>query len=226
MKLNIIRRPFRYVFFNAVYWIIGINVLVFAFMYFFGDTILFHLKLGLYEYPITFEQAMPMRPDMIVNFGWVWGFFTYMFMHGSISHLIFNMLGLFVFGIHVERRLGSKEFLLYYFVTGILAGILSFCIYYFTGNQRIALVGASGALFAVMLAFAVYFPNYIVHIWGIIPLRAPVMVLGYTALELIFTISGGRGNVAHMTHLAGFIFGWLYLVIRCGINPWRYLRGR
>jgi membrane associated rhomboid family serine protease len=122
--------------------------------------------------------------------------------------------------------MGSREFLLYYILTGTLAGIFSFVFYCLTGKYVIALVGASGALFAVQLAFAVFFPSSIIYIWGIIPLRAPVMVLGFTALELFFSLTGGRGNVAHLTHLAGFVFGWLYFVIRFGISPWRQLTGR
>jgi membrane associated rhomboid family serine protease len=122
--------------------------------------------------------------------------------------------------------LGSKEFLLYYFLTGTLAGVFSFVVYCFTGNYRVALMGASGALFAVELAYAVIFPDSIIYIWGIIPLRAPVMVLGFTALELIFSITGRRDNVAHLTHLAGFGVGWIYFLIRFGINPWRRLTRR
>jgi membrane associated rhomboid family serine protease len=168
---------------------------------------------------------MSMIPVMVKS-GWVWTFITYMFMHGGFSHILFNMLGLFIFGIHVERQMGSKEFLLYYFITGILAGIFSFVIYYFTDNSRIALMGASGALFAVELAYAVFFPDSIIYIWGILPLRAPVMVLGFTALELIFSVTGRNTGVAHLTHLAGFATGWLYFLIRFGVNPWRRLTGR
>jgi membrane associated rhomboid family serine protease len=149
-----------------------------------------------------------------------------MFMHGSFSHILFNMFGLFIFGIHVERQMGSKEFLLFYFATGALAGVFSFAMYYLTGNFMVALMGASGALFAVQLAYAVFFPNAIIHIWGILPLRAPVMVLVFTAISLFFTITGRGGNVAHLTHLAGFAFGWLYFMIRFGVNPWRRLTGR
>jgi membrane associated rhomboid family serine protease len=160
--------------------------------------------------------------------GWIWTFVTYMFVHdpSGFGHILFNMFGLFIFGMHVERQIGSLEFLLYYFVTGALAGVLSFGVYYFTGNYYVALMGASGALFAVELAYAVLFPDSIIYIWGILPLRAPVMVLGYTALELFFQLTGGRGNVAHLTHLAGFAFGWFYFVIRFGVSPWRRLLGR
>jgi membrane associated rhomboid family serine protease len=85
-------------------------------------------------------------------------------------------------------------------------------------------LGASGAVFAVQLAYAVFFPNAIIYIWGILPLRAPVLVLGFTALELFFSITGIAGQVAHLTHLAGFGFAWLYFLLRLGINPlhsWR-----
>jgi membrane associated rhomboid family serine protease len=169
---------------------------------------------------------MPMVPEQVIHHGWLWSLVTYMFMHGDFRHVLVNMIGVFIFGIQVERQMGSREFLLYYLLTGMLAGVFSCVVYYFTGGRWTPLVGASGALFAVMLAYAVFFPNSIIYLWGLIPLRAPVMVLGYTALEIIMSITGRRGNVAHFTHLAGFGVGWLYFVIRFGINPWRRLTGR
>jgi len=212
--MNIIKRPFRYRNFGAVYWLIGINVLIFVAMRLLGQ-----------EFSYNMTIIMSMIPVAVMH-GWIWTFVTYMFMHGSVTHILFNMLGLFIFGVHVERQMGSLEFLLYYFVTGILAGVLSFAVYVITGNYMVALMGASGALFAVELAFAVFFPNAIIYIWGILPLRAPIMVLGYTALELFFSLSGGRGNTAHLTHLAGFAFGWIYFLVRFGVSPWRRLMGR
>jgi membrane associated rhomboid family serine protease len=166
-----------------------------------------------------------MIPDLVLK-GWVWSFITYMFVHGGFTHILFNMLGLFFFGVPVERQMGSKEFLLYYFITGILAGVFSFLVYYYTGNFIVALMGASGALFAVELAYAVFFPDSIIYLWGILPLRAPVMVLGFTALELFFSITRQNSGVAHFTHLAGFGFGWLYFLIRFRVNPWRRLTER
>ena len=197
-----------------MYWLIGINVLIFVAMRLLGQ-----------EFSYNMTIIMSMIPVAVMH-GWIWTFVTYMFMHGSVTHILFNMLGLFIFGVHVERQMGSLEFLLYYFVTGILAGVLSFAVYVITGNYMVALMGASGALFAVELAFAVFFPNAIIYIWGILPLRAPIMVLGYTALELFFSLSGGRGNTAHLTHLAGFAFGWIYFLVRFGVSPWRRLMGR
>jgi membrane associated rhomboid family serine protease len=158
--------------------------------------------------------------------GWFWQFFTYMFAHGGISHLLFNMLALFIFGTQVERQMGSKEFILYYLLTGLLAGFFSFGVYWITGSFQVLLLGASGALFAVQLAYAVFFPDSVIYIWGILPLRAPVMVLGFTALELFSSVVGFRSGVAHLTHLAGFAFGWIYFLTRLGMNPWRALTRR
>jgi len=207
--MSIIRQPFRYQNNGTVYWLIGINILVFVAMYFLGLRWL--------------TYYLSMIPGLVIK-GWIWTFVTYMFVHGGFSHILFNMLALFIFGIQVERQMGSREFLLFYFVTGTLAGIFSFVVYYLTGSYRVILMGASGAIFAVELAYAVFFPNAIIYIWGILPLRAPVMVLGFTALELVSSIFGMNQGVAHFTHLAGFAFAWLYFVIRFGISPWRRLR--
>jgi len=208
--MSIVRQPFRYENNNTVYWLIGINVLVFALTKFLGGQMIYLLA---------------MIPGMVLR-GWVWTFVTYMFVHGGISHILFNMLALFIFGIQVERYMGSKEFLLFYFVTGALAGVFSFAVYYFTGAYGVILLGASGAIFAVELAYAVFYPDSIIYLWGILPLRAPVMVLGFTALELFSSVFGLNQGVAHLTHLAGFGFAWLYMVIRFGINPLKRLFNR
>jgi membrane associated rhomboid family serine protease len=207
--MSIIRRPFRYRYDNAVLFIIGINLLIFILQQLFPQ--------------FTAYLALNV---VLIRSGWLWQFLTYMFAHGGISHLVFNMLALFVFGIQVERRMGSKEFLLYYLSTGVLAGMFSFLVYWFTGSYWVYLLGASGAIFAVQMAYAAFYPDAVVYIWGILPLRAPVMVLGFTALELVSSIVGLRSGVAHLTHLAGFGFGWLYFLIRFGDNPWHHMIGR
>ena len=209
--MSFLRKPFRYRYDNAVFIIIGINVLVYL-----GQMFLRQLDLTFY---------LSLIPLAIMK-GWFWQFVTYMFVHdpGSMTHIIFNMLALFIFGTQVERRIGSREFILFYFTVGILAGVFSFGVYLFTGSYRIMLMGASGAIFGVQLAYAALFPDSIIYIWGILPVRAPILVLGFTALGLVFMVTGRGGNVAHITHLAGFAFGWLYFVIRFGINPWRAMR--
>ncbi|MCL2069801.1 MAG: rhomboid family intramembrane serine protease [Treponema sp.] len=210
--MSIIRRPFRYRQENMVFILIGINILSYM------------IQRLLVEIPMI--PLFSMNPVRVLGLGWVWQFVTYMFIHDprSITHLLFNMFALFIFGRQVEWQMGSREFLLYFLTTGMLAGVFSFFVYIFTGNYMIHLMGASGAVFAVQLAFASFFPRSVIYIWGIIPLRAPVMVLGFTALEVFFLLTGSRGNVAHTTHLAGFAFGWLYFQVRFGINPWKAMR--
>ena len=210
--MNIIRRPFRYRYSNVVLILIGLNLLVYMAVFFLRDLPI----IGLFS----------MNPTLVLRAGCVWQFVTYMFIHDptSISHLVFNMFALFVFGRQVEQQMGSREFLLYYLLTGMLAGIFSFLIYVFTGEVWVRLMGASGAIFAIQLAFAAFFPRSVIYIWGILPLRAPVMVLGFTGLGVFFMLTGRGGNVAHATHLAGFAFGWLYFLVRFGINPWRAMR--
>jgi membrane associated rhomboid family serine protease len=162
-----------------------------------------------------------MNPILTVMEGFWWQPVTYMFAHSGISHLLFNMLGLFFFGTQVERELGSWEFLLFYLVTGALAGFFSLGVYWFTGSYYVFLLGASGAVFAVLLAFATFYPNAEIYIFGILPVRAAVMVIGYTAIELFSQMSSRGGNVAHLTHLAGFGVAYLYFLVRHRINPWK-----
>ena len=196
---------------KVVYWLIGINLLFFVLMHLLGFDRLVVL--------------MSMNPIMVTR-GWVWTLATYMFVHGGFGHILFNMLGLYIFGTRVEEEWGSREFLIFYLVTGTLAGVFSFVMYFLTGQHNVWLMGASGAVFAVGFAFAVLYPHAIIYIWGILPVRAPIMVLGFTVLEVLNALTGGRGNVAHATHLAGYGFAWLYFVFRLRINPWDRLRMR
>jgi membrane associated rhomboid family serine protease len=193
-------------------------------MYFLGDRFYVLMKINGTQYKVGLLSLLSMIPERVVH-GWIWTFVTYMFVHGGVTHILFNMLALFIFGIQVERYMGSREFLLFYFITGILAGVFSFGVYYFTAPY-VPLLGASGAIFAVELAFAVFYPDAIIYLWGILPLRAPIMVLGFTAIELFSSITSRNQSVAHLTHLAGFGFAWLYMVIRFGINPWKRLFNR
>ncbi len=201
---SILRRPFRYDFHNATLVLIAVNVGVFL----------------LTQVSPRFLVNLAMVPAYVVQ-GRIWLLFTYMFAHGGISHLFFNMLGLFFFGTHVERELGSKEFLLFYLLTGVLAGAFSFAAYAAAGAWVTFLIGASGAIYAVLLAFAALFPGSTIYVWGILPVRAPVLVLAYTGIEIASQLFSFRSGVAHLTHLAGFGFAYLYFLVRLGINPIR-----
>ena len=162
-----------------------------------------------------------------VNMGWVWQFFTYMFVHTSFSHLLFNMLGLYMFGRILERELGTREFLLFYFVCGALGGVISYVFYLLQGTYMVIIVGASGSLYAMLLLTAVFFPNARILLFFFIPMRIPYAVMLYIAIELFDQIVGLNGGVAHLIHLSSIAIAWLYCLIRFRMNPikiWRSCR--
>lgn len=134
-----------------------------------------------------------------------WGVLTYMFLHGDFWHLFFNMLVLFFFGSHLENRWGSKEFLKYYITCGLGGVLLSFL---FVSDS---IVGASGALYGLMLAFAMNWPNSPIHIWGVFPVKAKWMVAFLFVVSLFSAFGGADGGIAHFAHLGGIISGFLYL---------------
>lgn len=153
-----------------------------------------------------------------------WSFATYMFAHGSLMHLLSNMLGLFFFGLMVERALGSKEFLCLYFVCGVASGALSFLYFLAKHQYFVFLLGASGALYSVLFAYAVIYPRANVYILGLIPIPSPLLVIIYAAIEIFSQFGGVMSNVAHYTHLFGFLAAFLYFVLKLHINPikvWR-----
>lgn len=139
----------------------------------------------------------PLRP---------WTIVTYMFLHAGVWHLFFNMLGLFFFGPRLEARLGGRAFLVLYFASGIMGGLLSFPF-----TPRAAIVGASGAVFGVLLGFARYWPRERIYIWGVLPIEARTLVVIMTLLALMGGFGGTGSGVAHFAHLGGFLGGFLYL---------------
>lgn len=148
-------------------------------------------------------------------------FITYMFMHGGFSHFFFNMFALWMFGTVIEHTWGARRFLLFYFVCGLGAALVQEIVWGLTmspvalayyGDYLIT-VGASGAIFGILLAFGMLFPNAPLFIMFIpIPVKAKWFVIGYAVLELFAGISATGDNVAHFAHLGGMIFG--YLLIR------------
>lgn len=135
-----------------------------------------------------------------------WTIITYMFLHGSLTHILFNMIGLYFFGPRVEERLGSRQFLWLYGLSGIAGALLSSVF-----APRVAIIGASGAVFGVMLAFAMYWPHDRIYIWGVLPVPARVLVIVMAALALYSGFTGSRGGVADFAHVGGFVGAWLYL---------------
>lgn len=137
-----------------------------------------------------------------------WTLVTYMFLHGGLMHLLFNMMSLYFFGPRVEQVMGSPRFTIMYFIAGISGALLSFLL-----SPGAALIGASAGVFGVMLAFAHYWPDQIIMIWGIIPVPARLLVILTTILAFWMGFGGSRDGVAHFAHLGGYAGAWIYLLL-------------
>lgn len=164
-------------------------------------------------------------------------FVTYMFMHGGFPHLFFNMFALYMFGGLLERVWGSKRFLIYYLVCGVGAGLLQEAVQYFTYvqegladlpfvpiqngyipmgdflNMYFTTVGASGAIYGILLGFAMSFPNERMFVFPIpFPIKAKFFVIGYAAIELLSGFASSNDNIAHFAHLGGMLFGLVLIL--------------
>jgi membrane associated rhomboid family serine protease len=138
-----------------------------------------------------------------------WGIVSYMFLHGSFMHILFNMIGLYFFGPRLEARIGSRDFIAMYMLAGVVAAGASFFL-----APGAAIVGASGAVFGVLYGFAHFWPHERILIWGVLPVPARMMVIGLAALSIYSGVTGSGSGIAHFAHLGGFAGGWAYLKIR------------
>jgi len=140
-----------------------------------------------------------------------WTLVTYMFVHGGLSHIFWNLLILYFFGPALESRLGGARFLRLFLISGIVGGLGWLIFSAVPGGGFGLLIGASGGVYGVQLAFAYYWPRQRIYIWGILPIEARWLVIIMTAMSLYAGLGGGGGNVAHFAHLGGFLGGYLYL---------------
>jgi membrane associated rhomboid family serine protease len=162
------------------------------------------------------QEVFHLQDYLALNFGLVpqlffagkvWQVFTYMFLHGGIGHIFFNMLALWMFGSMLEREWGSREFAKYYLLTGLGGGL---CYALFNIGSPIPTVGASGAIYGLLAAYAILFPENIIYVWFVIPLKAKWFALIFGGIEFLSSFNSGSG-VAHLAHLGGMIIGYLYL---------------
>jgi membrane associated rhomboid family serine protease len=141
----------------------------------------------------------------------IYQFLTYQFLHGSFTHLFFNMFALWMFGCVIERMWGPKRYLLYYLLCGIGAGLCQELVQFITGSYSLT-IGASGAVYAILLAFGMTFPDERIFIFPLpVPIKAKWFVMGYAAIELFSAVSSPGDGVAHMAHLGGMLFGFLLI---------------
>jgi membrane associated rhomboid family serine protease len=135
-----------------------------------------------------------------------WTLITYMFAHGGFFHLFFNMLVLFFFGPPLEARWGSREFFKFYLICGLGGAMLSFMF-----APMSPIIGASAAVYGVMLAFAMNWPDSQIYIWAILPVKAKYLVAVLAVFSVMSMMGPGGDNIAHAAHLGGFVAGFLYL---------------
>ncbi len=141
-----------------------------------------------------------------------WQLVTYSFLHGNLTHIVFNMFALYMFGGDIERLFGSRFYLWYYVASVIAAGLTHMVVTAWTGAPPYPIVGASGGVYGLLLAFGVYFPRRTVMlIFPPIPMPARVFVIVFGALELFFGVTGTATGVAHFAHLGGMLGGWLMI---------------
>lgn len=142
-----------------------------------------------------------------------WQYITYMFLHGGFSHLFFNMFALWMFGRTLEDRLGPQRFMTYYLVCGVGAALIQMLVAWLTRDFGITLIGASGAVMGLLLAFGVMYPNAQIMVFPLpFPIKAKWFVMGYAAIELLFGATGYDMGVAHFAHVGGMLWGWLLLI--------------
>ena len=189
---NISFRP-QY-FTEAIKILISINVLLFIFRY---------ISIDRYDlaqiFGLSSGDVWPM----------IWQPVTYMFIHGDFFHVFMNMFVLWMFGSEMESIWGSREFIKYYFITGIGSGIIWLLLN--ISNSYSVLIGASGAIYGILLAYGLMFPNRKVLIYFLFPIKVKYFVILLGAVAFISSIGDSGSNISHLTHLSGMLIGFIYL---------------
>lgn len=149
-----------------------------------------------------------LNPHRLFKNGWIWQPITYQFLHGNFLHLFFNMFLLWFLGRRLEEIWGSFEFLRYYLICGIGAGIVSALV------SPATTIGASGSIYGVLLAFGFTFPNEYLYLYFIFPIKAKHLVIIFAIIEFVLSITSPGDNIAHSAHIAGMVVGFVYLRIK------------
>jgi len=170
----------------------------------------------------SLSQIFALVPAQVVQSFAFWLVFTYIFLHAGIGQVLWNMLALWMFGVELERAWGTRRFVRFYFTCGIIAGLSAVIAAYFFGGTHVPIVGSSGAVYGILVAFGVLFPNQTILFGFLIPIKVKyfVMIIGAVVfLQSYLAIAGGQGAAGVIASLAGLAAG--YLILRGG-----RLRGR
>jgi rhomboid family protein len=155
----------------------------------------------------TLTGSFGLVPYLVVHNFYLWQLVTYIFLHGGPFHILFNMLGLWMFGSELERLWGARKFTTFFFVCGIGAALLTVLV---SPNSGIPTIGASGAIYGILLAFGMFFPNRII-ILILFPIRAKYLVMIFGGLAFYSSIAANGNGIANVAHLGGMLIGLLYL---------------
>lgn len=151
-----------------------------------------------------------LTPALVWSKGYLWQVVSYLFLHSPVDpfHLVWNLLALYFFGCEMERRWGSRFFLKYFFVTGIGAAFFTLCL---TPTMIMPTIGASGAIYGILLAFALYYPNQTVYFMFLLPIKVKYFVLIVGLMTFYMSFSQAGGGIAHLAHLGGMVCGFFFL---------------
>jgi membrane associated rhomboid family serine protease len=180
---------------RGVKWLIVANVAVFLLEWFVG------LPIG---------RPLALIPWDVIHRGEIWQLVTYMFLHAGIFHILFNMLMLWMFGSPIEDTWGTRRFLQYYFVCGVGAALSVIAVNFAVGDPLRPLIGASGAIFGLLLAYGVLFPDQSVLMMFLFPIKAKYMVMIYGVIELLLVFRI-ESPVSSLAHLGGMLFGYAFI---------------
>jgi membrane associated rhomboid family serine protease len=178
----------------------------------------------------SFTSRFGLVPAAVTQKYYLWQLVTYIFLHGGFFHILFNMFGLYMFGSELEQTWGTKQFTKFFFICGIGAALTSVVV---SPNSPIPIIGASGAIFGLLLAYGVLFPDRLIYLYMIIPIKAKWFVVIFGTITFLSALSATGGGVAYVAHLGGMIFGFLYLKggrlipdIRASYDRWQRNRLR
>ena len=149
-----------------------------------------------------------LRPAFVLQKLYLWQLVTYLFLHGNVMHILFNMFALWMFGSELERYWRSQQFLRFFLVTGIGAGVLSVL---FSPSSDVPTIGASGAVYGILMAYGMMFPNRLVYLYFLVPIRVKYFVAGLGVVAFLSALNSPGSTIAHVAHLGGMVFAFLYL---------------
>ena len=174
-------------------------------------------NLGFQINGLNLNEILGLVPAAVKDQGWIWQFVTYIFMHGHPLHLLLNMLILWYFGAEIEMKMGTKQFLWYFLLCGVGAGVFNFAVNLaFTDPSRLThpIIGASGAIFGVLAAYGIFYGNRYFLVFFLFPMKAKYFVLVMAGMEMVMGVEGNpRDNVAHFAHIGGMMIGALYVYL-------------